>query len=85
MKNRLGLPHVRGVLIGICISVMASHSVRASVSHSGPQNITDQIPKVDQIRPVITNRFAQSSADAPFRLRCDWSGNPLRKRGTGTS
>ena len=39
--------------------------------------ITARIPKADQVQPVVPNRFAHASADAPFRLRCDWARNPL--------
>ncbi len=77
MENRLGLPHLWVVLIGVCGLVSTLHHANASVSQPASYNIADQIPKADQIRPVIPNHFAHSSADAPFRLRCDWSGNPL--------
>ena len=77
MKDRLCFPRRWHVVIGVCMLIGASHCASASVSPVGSQSITDQIPKVDQIRPVLPNRFAHASADAPFRLRCDWSGNPL--------
>ncbi len=35
------------------------------------------IPGPDRIKPKLPNRSAHSSTDAPFRLRCDWSDNPL--------
>ncbi len=78
MKNRLCPRHVWVAMIGVGITAAgACFSCEAKSTPATPSNIITEIPQSDQIQPVVPNRFVHSTADAPFRLRCDWSRNPL--------
>ena len=78
MNFRVCSPQAWGVLVSLCISAVALHHAGAAPSlPSVARNITARIPVPDQIQPVLPNRFAHASKNAPFRLRCDWARNPL--------
>ncbi|MDA8377638.1 MAG: family 78 glycoside hydrolase catalytic domain [Planctomycetia bacterium] len=78
MNFRVCFPRVGGVFMGLCISAFASHHVGAAPSaRLGVPNIIARIPLPDRTEPVVPNRFTHASKNAPFRLRCDWTRNPL--------
>ena len=78
MNNRLCLRWIWGISIGIYLSTMATFCAAAVPAlPTRWQSIVAHIPLPDQIQAEIPNRLVHASEVAPFRLRCNWTRNPL--------
>ncbi|MGC8553043.1 MAG: family 78 glycoside hydrolase catalytic domain [Phycisphaerae bacterium] len=75
MKLNLGTRLAWIALAGGCITLLASHA--AGAASTGFPRATREIPAADQVQPALPSHFAHASADAPFRLRCNWARSPL--------
>ncbi|NNM84937.1 MAG: family 78 glycoside hydrolase catalytic domain, partial [Phycisphaerales bacterium] len=62
----------------LVIGVLAGFSCLAAANvPRANETLLTLIPAVDQVHPALPDRFAHASADAPFRLRCNWARSPL--------
>ncbi len=78
MNHRLCKMRTWVLVISMGVSaVTVSHACSAASSQSTVESIASRIPQADQVEPVMPNRLAHESQNAPFRLRCDWTQNPL--------